>query len=398
MPIDVNLFGNERVRQASSSFTAIGPNGVPIDSRRESSLSTQRDMGASVAARGQNGFLTGSINQSAFSEAVNSGGGFSNVVTGVLDSVSVNAGGAFKIGSNAVVNVPGIGFGSSSTRIDNTVMASRVEGAPLGNRYEQPPLPRAIGGGQAANAPRNSEPIDGGRSSQGQAADVRRPDRDANYIKQFPRNTSDSAKLMSIDALLSAFGEDGPAKSNKFRVEFNLPTGINADPTTLHVNTDSTRAAIGRFGTTVNAGGRVNIMCHTCTLPSRELQSFELKQYGTPHAMPFTASYMPISFGFYSDTTLSARTFFETWQSAITNIGTNTFNFYNEYTSDIRIYILDSEGNETYYVDVYECWPTSLMQADYSYSSNDTIQTFMVAMRYKYWQSSENDTEISRAV
>lgn len=395
MPIDVNLFGNERVRQASSSFTAMGPSVVPVDPNREFSLENQRDLGASINARGQDGFLTGSINQSAFS---NSRNGYGNMVTGAIDSVSVNAGGAFRIGSNAVVSIPNVGFSSSSTRIDNTVTLPRLDSPQPGNFYSEPPIPRAPGG-QVSNASRNNTSIEPDRRGQsGRPLSLAESQVSAPTIKPMARKDTEESRLMGVESLLSAFGKDGPAKTNRFRVEFNLPLGINADPEVVYVNTNSTNSRIRQFQNVVNSKGRVNIMCHTCTLPSREMQAFELKQYGAPYAMPFTSSYMPISFGFYSDAKLSSRTFFETWQSAVCNIGTNTFNFYNEYTSNIRIYILDSEGNETHFVDVYECWPTSLMQADYSYSSNDTVQTFMVSMRYKYWASSDNDTRISHSV
>lgn len=200
----------------------------------------------------------------------------------------------------------------------------------------------------------------------------------------------------SISRLVSQFGDAGIAKANRYRVEFQLPSGIRQHA--YFTNTKSEAGEISSMHTTLNGSGAVNIMCHSCTLPSRELQSFDIKQFGPPHRMPMTVNYSPISFGFYSDGNLSTRRYFDIWQTAAHNISSNTFNFYNEYVADIRVTVLDASGNDTYFVDIYECWPSSIPQVDYSYSNMDQAQSFAVVMQYKYWQASHDDTRASKTV
>jgi hypothetical protein len=121
--------------------------------------------------------------------------------------------------------------------------------------------------------------------------------------------------------------------------------------------------------------------------------------------------YMPVSFSFYTGVDFAIREYFEVWQSAVCNLSSNTFNFYNEYTADIRINILnhDPEGDERdkdrdnisakkrttpYFVDLYECWPSSVGTIDLAYSNSDNLANVTVVMQYKYWASVNDDTRI----
>lgn len=200
--------------------------------------------------------------------------------------------------------------------------------------------------------------------------------------------------MSSISNIINAFGDPGPAKANRFRVEFTLPAGASSQSSEVWINTNSTSGQMRSLNSEINGNNRMSIMCHTATLPSREIQSFEVKQWGPPFRMPHTAAYMPVSFAFYSDSTLSSREFFDSWQCAVTNIGSNSFNFLNEYIADIKIVTLDMEGRDQYYVELFDCWPTSVSQLDYSYGNNDALQSVMVVMSYRVWRSKENDTRV----
>lgn len=201
--------------------------------------------------------------------------------------------------------------------------------------------------------------------------------------------------MANILELISQFGKGGIARANRYKITFNLPRGI---VDTYFTNTDSSVGRIRGVQNELNRMGGIDIMCHSCTLPSRELQSFDMKQNGPPHRLPNTASYMPITFMFYSDGNLSTRRYFEVWQTAVTNISSNTFNFYNEYVSNIRIGVLDTEGKERYSVRIWEAWPSSISGVDYAYGNNNSAQVIGVTMQYKYWQSDKDDTRVAHTV
>jgi hypothetical protein len=137
-------------------------------------------------------------------------------------------------------------------------------------------------------------------------------------------------------------------------------------------------------------------MCHSCSLPQRTLLTYDHKQLAAPYRVPYSQSYDPVTFSFYADTDYSTREYFDIWQNAAINIGSNTVNYYNEFTSDVRITTIDIEGNDAYFVDLYEAYPINIGVVDLSYSTMNAVQTVTVTLSYKYWASSGNDTAVSR--
>ena len=185
----------------------------------------------------------------------------------------------------------------------------------------------------------------------------------------------------------------GIGKPNRYRIEFNLPIGVND----VEANWESRRGNIQSNQNKFNATGAINIMCHTAMLPERLLQSYEQKQMIVPYRVPYTQSYNPVTFTFYADSTLNTRRYFEIWQNSVVNVHNNSLNFYSEFTSDVNIYTLDVEGNDTYGVKLIKAYPLTLAATDLSYS-NDGVQNITVTLSYKYWTNIEDNREINRTV
>lgn len=186
---------------------------------------------------------------------------------------------------------------------------------------------------------------------------------------------------------------NGISKPNRYRIAFNLPRGVNDKTANLESQVGKIQSNQGKY----NSTGAVNIMCHTAVMPERMLQVYEQKQMIVPYRVPYTQTYNPVSCTFYADSTLNTRRYFEIWQNAVVNVHDNTLNFYSEFTSDIIIYALDSEGNETYGVKLIEAYPMSLSSVDLSYS-NGNAQNITVSFSYKYWANIEDTRELNRTV
>ena len=202
---------------------------------------------------------------------------------------------------------------------------------------------------------------------------------------------------LSVTSFISRFGS-GFARPNRYRVEFSLPRGFSASPALPGVNSNSSSALIQFQEIAMNQNGNINIMCHSCNLPQRTLLTYEHKQLIGPYRVPYSQSYDPVTFSFYTDPQYTTREYFDIWQNAVINIGSNTLNYYNEFTSDIRIFTLDNLGNDTYFVELYEAYPINIGIVDLSYSNMNTTQTVTVTMSYKYWASNRNDTRVNRTV
>lgn len=189
--------------------------------------------------------------------------------------------------------------------------------------------------------------------------------------------------MTDINKFLSHF-KSGIASPARYRVRFNLPKGI---PNISGSAWESTEGNIRRWQAELNGTEKINVFCHTCTMPQRSLMTYEHKQLNAPYKVPYSQSYDPVSFVFYGDGDLSARRYFEIWQNAVVNIQSNTMNFYSEYVSDVIIEQLDTEGNPTYGVQLIEAYPMSVTAMDYSYSNQNTIQNIAIVLTYKYWKN-----------
>jgi hypothetical protein len=200
---------------------------------------------------------------------------------------------------------------------------------------------------------------------------------------------------VSIKSFIAKLGT-GLAKPCRYRVEFNLPAGFNADPSLPGVNTDSAASNIRTKEREYNQNGLVNVLCHTCSLPQRSLLTYEHKQLSAPYRVPYSQAYDPVTFSFYADSDYIVREYFDIWQNAVVNIGSNTINYYNEFTSDVNIYAINDAGEDTYYVTLFEAYPINIGIVDLSYSNMNATQTVTVTLSYKYWASSYNDTAVNR--
>ena len=191
--------------------------------------------------------------------------------------------------------------------------------------------------------------------------------------------------LPAWEQFLSKF-ERGVMRPNRYEIEFNLPKGIVSTSGGELIDKRAVFGVIQLQSGQLNAGGRINVKCHTATVPQRTLQSFTIKQNITPFSVPYSAVYDPVTFSFYADANGDTRKFFDIWQRTAINVKSNTTNFYDEYTSDVVMKILDRENIPSYAVRLYGAYPISVGPLELSYASNDAFQTIMTTMSYRYWE------------
>lgn len=190
--------------------------------------------------------------------------------------------------------------------------------------------------------------------------------------------------------------KNGVMKSNRFRVEFNLPTGVVGGSVAVNVNAKS--GAIKSANSSFNGKSSINIKCHTATFPQRILQTLDFRCNSVQFKVPYTASYDGVSLSFYADGNMDSREYFELWQSAIMNFGNNTANFYNEYVSDIKLYIQNDAGDDTYGIILYECFPMQISAFDTAYGMHGTPLSIQVLFSFKSWLplSNSNSSNFNR--
>lgn len=203
----------------------------------------------------------------------------------------------------------------------------------------------------------------------------------------------------SIFDFLSHF-KNGVMKSNRFRIEFNLPKGVAGSNGMHAVNSNANASAIKSIDKGFNANGSINIKCHTATFPQRSIQTLDFKSNSVTFKVPYMPTYEPINLTFYANGNMDSREYFELWQSCVMNFGNNTSNFYNEYVSDVKLYMQNEYGQDTYGVILYECYPISIGMIDMSYSMSNTALNVTVILSYKSWlpMSNTNAGHFNRTV
>lgn len=198
---------------------------------------------------------------------------------------------------------------------------------------------------------------------------------------------------ISVQEFMSFFSA-GPGRPNRFRVEFNLPPGVDTS-IGASGNFVNSAAQVGRITATqskYNAGrGAINVMCNQATFPQRTLLTWELNQNSAAFKTPYSYEYDPISFSFYSDSNLNTRQYFEIWQSACANIQNNTMNYMSEFVSPVTIYQLDTAGRDTYAATLIDAWPITLGSTDISMANSNAIHNITVTMAYRSYTSDSDD-------
>lgn len=193
--------------------------------------------------------------------------------------------------------------------------------------------------------------------------------------------------------------KNGVMKSSRFRAEFNLPRGVSGGGSTHAVNTNALASKIKGVESTLNKNGSVNVKCNLATFPERSLQTIDFKSNSVNFKMPWSTSYQPISLSFYADGNLDSREYFELWQSCVMNFGNNTMNFYNEYVSDVKLYLQNDSGADAYGIILYEAYPVNIGLMDISYGNSSTVLNVMISLSFKSWLplSNSNSTAYNRS-
>ena len=183
---------------------------------------------------------------------------------------------------------------------------------------------------------------------------------------------------------------EGMARPNRFYVIINPPqklvTTPGGPPSQLSQNTnnDLSSAAMRE---------NMQMMCNKITMPSRDINTAPHKTYGPKREMPYAYSYSgEIELTFFGDKFLRQRMFWENWQKQIFNSETHDSKYYNDYVGSIDIFQLgqfdakaDDDARVTYAVRLYEVYPQTISQIDYTYGNNNSIVEVPVTLNFRNW-------------
>jgi len=146
-------------------------------------------------------------------------------------------------------------------------------------------------------------------------------------------------------------------------------------------------------------GRQVNIMCDSVVMPTKQMDTQEVRYNSEPsrtmvqtHSFPGT-----IAATFYADKYLRERQFFEAWQKMCVGEHTHKANYYDSYVGKMHIYQLGSDNENsrdipTYAIEAMEVYPFQIGTIDYGYNKINEQVKINIEFAYKYWRNMGSET------
>ena len=174
-----------------------------------------------------------------------------------------------------------------------------------------------------------------------------------------------------LNDFLSTFhSDDGYAVPNRFEVVINRPEG----------SSDENR--------------KVSLRCESINLPGRNLNTLTQTIYGPSREIVDGVTYAEnITMTFYASSGLEERVFFEEWQALAFDERSWNVKYYDDYISDIDIYVLDRQDTQRFGIKLKEAFPKTIGPTDLSQSANNEIIKTSVNFSFRYWETLDIDRE-----
>jgi len=187
-----------------------------------------------------------------------------------------------------------------------------------------------------------------------------------------------------LNDILSTFHSDeGYALPNRFEVLILSPPKRGGGITTN-----------AYAGSERNSDARaVSLRCESVNLPGRNLNSLtDTNIYGPTREIVDGVTYAEdIAMTFQASSGLNERVFFEEWQKQAFNENTWNVGYYNDYVSEVHIYLLDRKDQRRYGIKLMEAFPKTIEGTELNQASNNEIIKTTVSFSFRYWLSLPDD-------
>ena len=181
-----------------------------------------------------------------------------------------------------------------------------------------------------------------------------------------------------LNDILSTFHSDeGYAIPNRFEVLILSPPKRGGGITT-NAYAGSERGSDARA---------VSLRCESIQLPGRNLNTLtDSNIYGPTREIVDGVTYAEdISMIFQASSGLNERVFFEEWQKQAFDENTWNVGYYNDYVSEVHIYLLDRKDQRRYGIKLMEAFPKTIEGTELNQASNNEIIKTSVSFSFRYW-------------
>jgi hypothetical protein len=182
---------------------------------------------------------------------------------------------------------------------------------------------------------------------------------------------------MTVKNFISEIKSQGLARTNRFAVLFTPPANVN--PANLR---------------------KTLLFCDQAVLPGVNFSTIQNRSYGEVREVPYEKLFDTAQLTFHVDKEMQVKSMFDAWIGSIQNPVTRTFEYYNNYVTNMQIEVQDLQEKTRYEMTLYECYPKTISAISLDNAAKDTMK-LTVTFQYKYWTSSTiqqlaNDQKISK--
>jgi hypothetical protein len=174
-------------------------------------------------------------------------------------------------------------------------------------------------------------------------------------------------EIFSISNFISKVNQTSLAKSNKFVVEFGVPSGVLFTPQRGDV-------------------ADLTYFCESVEFPGRSFATSDMRLYGPTFKSPTMSSYSEVNLTLLCDADLMQKRTFDTWMDYINPKSSFDFNYREDYVTDVIISQLDDAGTISYSSILRECYPLSVNSLTGNWA-DDNFHRLQVSLTYRYWDT-----------
>jgi cobalamin biosynthesis Mg chelatase CobN len=137
------------------------------------------------------------------------------------------------------------------------------------------------------------------------------------------------------------------------------------------------------LGGLVNDPRDITILCQSCSLPGRLVQTGDYDSIGrNPRKYPVSVVDEDITFSFLLTNDYYVKKFFNRWQGSVIDPVTNLVSYPAQYKTDVIIQQLDRNNTPVYGVKLIGAYPTGVNSIELSNESADATHSLSVTMVY----------------
>lgn len=126
------------------------------------------------------------------------------------------------------------------------------------------------------------------------------------------------------------------------------------------------------------------LLCDQVQLPGTNMNTSDNRTFGEIRKAPYERLYEDVNMSFYVDTSMTVKLLFDNWINFIQDTGTRNFNYYDSYTADITIEVLDLKNQSRYAVQLREAFPKSIGAIQLDQAGKDVMK-LSINFAYKYY-------------